>query len=86
MDWEKQEDDDVVRSLGIETTAKWVELSKQRGLDLPFVYMNDASRDQNPLGSYAPDNITRLKAIAKRYDPLEVFQKVQNSGFLLKDI
>jgi hypothetical protein len=86
MDWENPEHDDLVRSLGIETTSKWVELSKQRGLHLPFVYMNDASRDQDPLGSYGPDNIARLKAIAKKYDPLGVFQKVQNAGFLLKDL
>lgn len=44
---------------------------------------NDASRDQNPLASYGAANVAKLKAVARKYDPSQVFQKLQNDGFLL---
>lgn len=83
LDWADPADDDKVRGLSIETTDKWEELGKARGSYLPFLFMNDASRDQNPLASYGAENLQRLKNIAARYDPKQLFQKVQNSGFLL---
>jgi hypothetical protein len=72
-----------VRGLAIETTNKFEELGKARGSYLPFLFMNDASRDQNPLASYGRENLRRLREIAAKYDPTQLFQKVQNSGFLL---
>jgi hypothetical protein len=48
--------------------------------------MNDASRDQNPLASYGKDNVQKLKTVAAKYDPSQVFQKLQNGGFLLSRI
>jgi hypothetical protein len=83
MDWEDAADDDTVRALSIETTNKWKELGQARGSYLPHLFMNDASRDQNPLASYGQKNLQRLKQIAGKYDPGQLFQKVQNSGFLL---
>lgn len=83
MDWTDESDDDEVRSIGIETTEKFNEISKARGSFLPYLYMGDASRDQNPLASYSTDNIARLSQIAKKYDPLGLFQRLQNDGFLL---
>ncbi|KAH8701257.1 hypothetical protein GQ44DRAFT_744102 [Phaeosphaeriaceae sp. PMI808] len=83
MDWFNAADDDKVRGLSIETTNKWEELGKARGSYLPYLFMNDASRDQNPLASYGEKNLQRLKEIASKYDPTQFFQKVQNSGFLL---
>lgn len=53
------------------------------GLSVPFVFMNDASRDQDPLATYGSDNLARLKAVAAKYDPSWVFQMLQNGGFLL---
>ncbi|KAF2677131.1 FAD-binding domain-containing protein [Lentithecium fluviatile CBS 122367] len=83
LEWTDAADDDTVRGLSIETTDKWEELGKARGLYLPYLFMNDASRDQNPLASYGEKNLQRLKEIAAEYDPTQLFQKVQNSGFLL---
>ncbi|KAF2972752.1 hypothetical protein GQX73_g789 [Xylaria multiplex] len=86
IDWEREEDDELVRSVSIETTDLYEELSKERGLDLPFIFMNDASQDQNPLTSYGSENILRLKDISKKYDKKQVFQKLQNGGFLLSKV
>lgn len=83
IDWSQAADDDLVRSVSIETTRTWAELGSERGSDLSFLYMNDASRDQNPLASYGSENLETLKQIALRYDPEQLFQTLQNGGFLL---
>lgn len=69
--------------MSAETTALWAELGASRGSAVDFVYLNDASRDQNPLASYGAENLSRLRAISREYDPEQVFQKLQNGGFLL---
>ncbi len=86
IDWQNTKDDDTVRTAAIAVTDKWEQLSKERGLFVDFWYMNDAGRDQNPLGSYGAQNIAKLKAISRKYDPAQVFQKLQNDGFLLRKV
>ena len=75
-----------MRRVGIETTEAWRRLSTERGLGVDYLYMNDASRDQNPLASYGAANIARLRAIAAKYDPTRVFQTLQHGGFLLRNV
>ncbi|PYH43912.1 FAD-binding oxidoreductase [Aspergillus saccharolyticus JOP 1030-1] len=81
--WANASDDDAVRAVSIATEAKWKELGEARNTGDDFRYMNDASRDQNPLATYGSDNLEELKRIALRYDPNGVFQTLQNNGFLL---
>jgi hypothetical protein len=86
VDWNDQKDESIARGVGIATTKKWDELSTARNLQVPFLYMNDASRDQSPLETYPAANIQRMKTIAAKYDPLQVFQTLQNDGFLLSKV
>ncbi|KAK0636792.1 hypothetical protein B0T17DRAFT_483089 [Bombardia bombarda] len=86
VDWQKASDDAEVLGVPIATTEKWKALAKAKKLDLDFTYMNDASRDQNPIGSYGDANIKKLKTISKKYDPQQIFQNLQNDGFLLKKV
>lgn len=86
MDWESEVDDDLARSVSTATTEQWKILGQQRGLNLSFLYMNDASRDQNPLASYGVKNVDRLKRISHIYDPNQLFQNLQNDGFLLSKV
>lgn len=83
VDWVDEADDELVRSVSIELTEQWKTVSQERGLNIDYIYMNDASRDQNPLAGYGATNVDKLKKIAKKYDPNRVFQKLQNNGFLL---
>lgn len=76
----------MARSASISTTRKWAELSQARGLDVDFLYLNDASRDQNPIASYGEENVKKLKEVALKYDPARIFQTLQHSGFLLSKI
>ncbi|KAI0972958.1 hypothetical protein F4678DRAFT_459812 [Xylaria arbuscula] len=83
VDWREARHDEIVRSVAIETSEQWKQVGVERGSYLPFVYMNDASRDQNPLASYGAENLDKLKAIACKYDPDQIFQRLQPGGFLL---
>ncbi|KAI1139188.1 Glucooligosaccharide oxidase [Hypoxylon sp. FL0543] len=83
VDWVKEEDDDVARSAAIDTVEQWKKLSQERGLSLPFIFMNDAAREQNPIAGYGEENVNRLKGISQKYDGSQLFQTQQNGGFLL---
>ncbi|KXX73295.1 Bifunctional solanapyrone synthase [Madurella mycetomatis] len=79
VDWKDANDDDIVRGVSIATTEEW----KKRST-MEFLYMNDCSRDQDPLTSYGAHNVAKLRAISKKYDPDQVFQRLQHDGFLLR--
>ena len=83
MDWKDAKDDTAVRAAPIATSEKWKELGEQRGSYIPFLFMNDGSRDQNPLSLYGATNLAKLKAVSKKYDPEQVFQTLQGDGFLI---
>ena len=83
VDWQGEENDSAVRAVPIATSEKWKELGEERGSYLPFLYMNDASRDQNPIAGYGTANMAKLNAVSKKYDPDQIFQTLQNDGFLL---
>nr|ANM86476.1 putative 6-hydroxy-D-nicotine oxidase [Cladonia uncialis subsp. uncialis] len=48
---------------------------------LDWIYMNYADKSQNPLASYGPENVKKLKDAAAKYDPEQVFQKLCPGGF-----
>lgn len=81
IDWQNEADDELVRSVSIATTEEWKKRSTVEGL-----YMNDCSRDQDPLGSYGAENVAKLCAVSQKYDPDQVFQKLQHDGFLLRKL
>ncbi|KAF4969318.1 hypothetical protein FZEAL_10248 [Fusarium zealandicum] len=83
VNWDNAADDDLVRSVSIDTTNQWQKLAKARGTFIPFLFMNDASRDQDPLAFYGAANLARLRNIANKFDRNQVFQRQQNGGFLL---
>jgi hypothetical protein len=56
---------------------------RARGLDNDFVYLNYASEYQDPIGSYGAANKARLQTVSRKYDPAQVFQKLQPGGFKL---
>ena len=58
--------------------------AKDELLDLE--YMNDANSLQSPLKSYGAASVAYLQSVSKKYDPTAVFQKLQNSGFLLSKL
>jgi len=82
-DWKNVEDEQVVRKACREIIERAESIAKKNNTYLPYQYSNYASRDQNPLASYGDHNLVKLKEIALCYDPEQVFQTLQNGGWLL---
>ncbi|KAE8454491.1 hypothetical protein EG329_000114 [Mollisiaceae sp. DMI_Dod_QoI] len=45
-----------------------------QGLGHPFIYQNYAAHDQNVFQSYGKENVAKLQAASKKYDPTGVWQ------------
>jgi len=78
--------DDAAHSAVQKVAAFVRETAEFAGLLLSFTFMNDANWEEDPLASYGPTNVARLKAISERYDPDQAFQLLQGGGFLLKGV
>lgn len=53
------------------------------GLLNKYVYQNYASAGQDVFSGYGQKNLARLKAVSAKYDPAQVFQKLQPGYFKL---
>jgi hypothetical protein len=81
--WTDDADDDLARSQIRQLISSFESTAKARGLLLNFHFMNDCSHLQSPLQSYGPESLAFLKTVSQKWDPQGVFQKLQNSGYLL---
>ncbi|KAG9199276.1 hypothetical protein G6514_008623 [Epicoccum nigrum] len=51
-----------------------------------WIYLNYADGTQDPLSSYGPDNVAKIRAAAKKYDPKQVFQTRVPGGFKISKV
>jgi FAD/FMN-containing dehydrogenase len=79
--WKHEKDDEVVASLVNRISDLAVEEGKRQGLYKEFKYMNYSSANQDVLRGYGKENYERLKGIAAKYDPDQVFQKLMPGYF-----
>ncbi|MCJ1266760.1 hypothetical protein MMC22_006645 [Lobaria immixta] len=81
--WSSAGDDDRIYA----TTNRIIDCSiaaaKKMHLDYKFVYQNYASRRQNVFASYGQANHDRLVQISRKYDPSQIFQKLEPGYFKL---
>lgn len=57
--------------------------ARKKGLLHEYIYLNYAMKSQNPIASYGSGNIANMKAMSKKFDPEQVFQKLVPGGFKL---
>lgn len=50
------------------------------------MYLNYADKTQDPLSSYGPKNVKKMKDAARKYDPKGVFQKLVPGGFKISAV
>ncbi|RCI10030.1 hypothetical protein L249_8735 [Ophiocordyceps polyrhachis-furcata BCC 54312] len=58
-----------------------VAVAKKHNAYSPFLYINYAAPEQDPLCGYGAKSVAFLKRTAKKYDPSGVFQKLMPGGF-----
>lgn len=79
--WIHAEDDKKVKEITDKLFGQMVKEGKRRGLYKEFIYMNYAAPGQDVLKGYGQENYDRLKSIAEKYDPEQVFQKLMPGYF-----
>jgi hypothetical protein len=62
------------------------ERADQLGVGHNFVYLNYARASQDPIASYGPVSVQRLRDASAKYDPNGVFQKLVPGGFKIPKI
>ena len=81
-DYANASDDAYVNSFLRNLTTTVDTKAKAAGLYYPFIFLNDAGEWQKTLSLYGKGkSFPRLQAIAKKYDPDEVFQRLDGGAY-----
>ncbi|KAF4457682.1 hypothetical protein F53441_442 [Fusarium austroafricanum] len=81
--WDNKSDDEAVYRWMSDILETVTKEAKARAVKNNYVYMNYASQFQDVIASYGSSNKAKLKSIAKKHDPQQVFQKLQPGYFKL---
>ncbi|KAI1204149.1 putative FAD-binding oxidoreductase [Annulohypoxylon truncatum] len=81
--WWKPEDDELAHNYTLSIIDKIDDASKASGNYVDYIFMNDAAADQPVIEHYGQENVAKLKATARKYDPDQVFQNLASGGFKL---
>ncbi|KAL7629588.1 hypothetical protein AAE478_001110 [Parahypoxylon ruwenzoriense] len=84
--WMDPAQDDTIQEISSRITQRCTDAAQAKGLSLPYLFMNTAGKSQDVLGGYGAENVEFIKAMAAKYDPGQVFQKLLNNGFLVRDL
>ena len=81
--WENASDDATVYAAASKILTAIKAQAKSLGVQNDYLYMNYASEFEDVIASYGAANKARLKSIAAKYDPTQVFQTLQPGYFKL---
>ncbi|KAI0842274.1 FAD-binding domain-containing protein [Hypoxylon sp. FL0890] len=84
--WTDPAQDQTIWNISQSITQRCTDAAKAKDLLLPYLFMNTAGMKQNVLDSFGSENVAFIKAVAAKYDPGQVFQKLQNNGFLIRNL
>ena len=81
--WDTPADDAQIDIVAKSLDAQIIAAAKAKGVFDEWVYLNYADGSQDPIGSYGAESKARLRAVSRKYDPEQVFQKNVPGGFKL---
>ncbi|KAF3052652.1 hypothetical protein E8E11_011502 [Didymella keratinophila] len=81
LSWSMAKDDELFIGLGKMLTDGIREFAEEKGTAVDYLYLNYADKDQNPLSGYGQEKMDFMKAVAEKYDPEGVYQKLMPGGF-----
>ncbi|CAG8949541.1 hypothetical protein HYFRA_00007773 [Hymenoscyphus fraxineus] len=81
--WWHKEDTKTATDFAANMFKKVDVATKASNLYEPYLFMNDAAREQPVIASYGAKNVARMKMVQKMYDPFCAFQKLVVGGFKL---
>ncbi|KAL9025986.1 MAG: hypothetical protein Q9180_007559, partial [Flavoplaca navasiana] len=74
IQWADANDDGIINEAARSIWAQADELAIRIGLQRKWIYLNYANQDQDPIGSYGAQNVAKLQATSKKYNPTGLFQ------------
>ncbi|KAJ5722135.1 hypothetical protein N7488_000170 [Penicillium malachiteum] len=83
ISWSDIADDDRIMTAAQNILDGCQAAASAAGLLNRYVYQNYASAGQDVFSGYGQKNLARLKAVSGKYDPAQVFQKLQPGYFKL---
>lgn len=81
--WERAEDDLRVSSWSKSLLERLHEENKAKGLSTEFLYAGDTAEWQNPILTFPPANLERMRRIRDQYDPSLTFTTLNWGGYKL---
>ncbi|MCJ1377216.1 hypothetical protein MMC17_000308 [Xylographa soralifera] len=81
--WNLASDDETVFALIVDLIARIEAVTKARNLYDPYIFLNDAWKEQDVMRHYGDDNFAKLKSVSAKYDPQGTFQYQVPGGFKL---
>ncbi|KAI5862344.1 putative FAD-binding oxidoreductase [Durotheca rogersii] len=82
--WWFPDDDKTVHDAGGAVIEQLVEAAAAKRDHLSYLFMNDASWDQDVIASYGEANNLKLRQVQRKYDPKLVFQRLVPGGFKIR--
>ncbi|CAK3852891.1 Bifunctional solanapyrone synthase [Lecanosticta acicola] len=86
MMWKGAEQDELFESQAAWLRAEVSKYAESIGADNEFLYLNYADIAQKPLESYGAENVAKIRKVAAKYDPEEVFQRMMPGGFKISKV
>ncbi|KAI0483182.1 hypothetical protein GGR56DRAFT_663748 [Xylariaceae sp. FL0804] len=83
--YEDASEDETIYAISERITQRLTAACEAKGLDVPYLFMNTAGEEQDVLASYGAENVAYIKEVAAKFDPDQVFQKLQHDGFLIRN-
>ncbi|KAF1844012.1 FAD-binding domain-containing protein [Cucurbitaria berberidis CBS 394.84] len=86
ISWQGAQQDALFQGAGADLINRIRAYAESIGADNPYLYLDYADKTQDPLKSYGPENVQKMKAAAKKYDPHGVFQNLVPGGFKISKV
>ncbi|KAG5979642.1 hypothetical protein E4U55_004925 [Claviceps digitariae] len=83
MSWSNEADDPRILPAAQNIISRSRAAAQAKHLDHPFLYQNYASLTQKVFAGYGSANLERLRVVSGKYDPEQVWQKLQPGYFKL---
>lgn len=86
ISWQGAEQDALFQQAGSDLIDRIRAYAVSIGADNPYLYLDYADINQDPLASYGAENVKKMKDAAKKYDPEGVFQNLVPGGFKISKV
>ncbi len=84
LQWSEASDDALVNEATHNLMAAIEDVARQIGDLDPYIYLNYADKDQDPIASYGAASVSRLQEVRDRVDPRGVFTYQVPGGFKIE--